>query len=217
MTYAALLLLLGQIQAAEPLVVVEYAPVELTSSITAPEGWEAVHDWVITRADLSRADTAKRTAAGRQYESGTVFAVWGPPGDYEIRHVVTLVNFTEEQIQQKTEYVTLTIQPRAPPADPKPADPTQPGPARRVTYVHQHEQQTVPRPIQAALRKLAEAGIDSMTVDRDYRDASGQIPERFRTALSAISSVPSLVIEGEGDVSVIANPTEQDVLGLLPK
>lgn len=156
----------------------------------------------------------------RQYEDGRVFVSVAPAGStYRVHWRVTYVDWEAKTGSSDSRVYTVTISgPPQPPPDVKPP-PTMPDPTtpdtevRKVTYVYRPENQIVPRQIQAALRKLEEAGIEAAAIDQEIRDGNGQVPAQHRGALSAASSVPCLVIEtADRVIKVIESPTENDVM-----
>jgi hypothetical protein len=114
---ALALCVLGQLQTAAPLEFDAHEPIEVTSAFPVAEGWEADHDWLIDRP-----------ARGRQYNDGGLFAVWGPPGKYEVRHKVYAVHWEQRKRQSKVEYVTIIIRGGPEPEPVPPPDPIVPTP-----------------------------------------------------------------------------------------
>lgn len=197
--------------------------IEIRVSPQPPEGFEVLsQEWLVLDP----------TVDWRQYDNGEVFVATSAPGtSFQARWRGQYIRL--EPLQGKADWRVYTIQIRGPPQPPPVTppvvtptppdtvpqpDPTTPGPARQITYIHEHQQQQIPRPIQEALRRLREAGITATAIDKDIKDGAGQIPAQYRVALGAApSGRPSAVIEdGKGGVLVIENPTEQDLLKYLP-
>jgi hypothetical protein len=104
-----------------------------------------------------------------------------------------------------------------PPSKPDQPDPKTPIPdpsqPKRVTYVYEKDQSTVPRPVALALQKLNDAspgGCIATEFEEDTVTGDGTVPEQYKLALAAAKKegLPALVVEVGGKVvKVVRAPT----------
>ena len=89
-----------------------------------------------------------------------------------------------------------------------------PGQIDKATYVYEKDDNSVPRPVQAALKELNERGIEATAIDDDVRTGTGGVPAQYKIALLEATNLPSLVIQaGDRVVMVVDDPrTESDVM-----
>jgi len=92
-----------------------------------------------------------------------------------------------------------------------------PGKVDKVTYVFEKNDNSVPRPVQAALRKLNEQGVEATAIDADVRTGTGEVPGQYRIALAEATDLPALVVQaGERVILVVDDPqTESDVMSVM--
>jgi hypothetical protein len=88
----------------------------------------------------------------------------------------------------------------------------------RVTFVTEVQNEPVPRPIAAALRKLNEQGILATSIDQDAVTGLGERPKQYVIAIdrAKIDGVPCLVVQAADVVvrtlKVTKDTTEEQVL-----
>lgn len=196
---------------------VPYEINELRAELHPPDGdgWSVLSQLWLPASQIS----------GNPYNNNEVFVFTGRPGDqHVISWVVTFARLDGQSIQSHTETRRWLIRFEGePPAPPKP-DPPKPDPpdptdtVTRATYVYEREDQTVPRPIHAALAKLNQSGIQATAIDQDARDGTGEIPSQYARALAAAkqAGLPCLVVERGDSVQAIKNPTAEQILELQP-
>jgi len=94
---------------------------------------------------------------------------------------------------------------------------TVPGEIDRVTYVYEKDDNSVPRPVSAALQKLNKQGITATALDDDVRNGTGGVPEQYRIALTEATDLPALVVQsGDRVILVVDDPqTESDVMSVI--
>ncbi len=182
---------------------------EIRVEVAPPDGFvPAFQRWLVISGD----------ADGRAYDNNQVFVFTGAPGsESRVLWEITWVNWEGMQFRTESRVYVLVFRGRPPP---KPDDPDVPEvpvttEADQVTYVYEQRDQTVPRPIQAALQKLNQGGkIKATAIDKDAKTSSGQVPSQYKNAITAAaeSGIPCLVVESKGKViRVVRNPKVEDV------